>query len=258
VQLNQLLVLGHEAPVSDAFFRYYWLTAPITHPYDVQEIPDYSDTWTASNEIISLAHLKWGLRRLYTDGLLYFGNVRTAFRVLRDMTAEQLECLFAAKRFDTDGIKRRGPALPLKPIAKDSRYLISEMACKSYGDMPAETGDLQRALMEAYAKHASSGNPSPTIRQLRQDEPPPAYQARQQEFLFSAYEVLDDHVSSEQELLTKYQGIAGKFAAARKAALDNTRYYLSMVNDLDVYVATSMRSRGDFRQNGGYVRENFL
>ena len=25
VQLNQLLVLGHEAPVSDACFRYYWL-----------------------------------------------------------------------------------------------------------------------------------------------------------------------------------------------------------------------------------------
>ena len=28
VQLNQLLVLAHEAPVSDGFFRYYWLQAP--------------------------------------------------------------------------------------------------------------------------------------------------------------------------------------------------------------------------------------
>ena len=34
---------------------------------------------------------------------------------------------------------------------------------------------------------------------------------------------------------------------ARNAALDNTRYYLSMLGDLDVYVATSMRSRQDFR-----------
>src|SRR4051812_41911649 len=25
VQLNQLLVLGHEAPVDDGYFRYYWL-----------------------------------------------------------------------------------------------------------------------------------------------------------------------------------------------------------------------------------------
>jgi hypothetical protein len=32
VQLNQLLVLGHEAPVSDAFFRYYWLSVPKRHP----------------------------------------------------------------------------------------------------------------------------------------------------------------------------------------------------------------------------------
>ena len=34
VQLNQLLLLGHEAGVSDGFFRYYWLTAP-PHVYDL-------------------------------------------------------------------------------------------------------------------------------------------------------------------------------------------------------------------------------
>lgn len=32
VQLNQLLVLGHEAPVGDGFFRYYWLQTPEQHP----------------------------------------------------------------------------------------------------------------------------------------------------------------------------------------------------------------------------------
>src|SRR6266481_4968004 len=45
VQLNQLLVLGHEAPVSDACFRYYWLQAPDTHPYDVRDLPDFSQDW---------------------------------------------------------------------------------------------------------------------------------------------------------------------------------------------------------------------
>jgi hypothetical protein len=54
-------------------------------------------------------------------------------------------------------------------------------------------------------------------------------------------------VTSEQELTAKFDRIAQKFSEARQAALDNTRYYLSMVNDLDVYVATSMRSRQDFR-----------
>jgi hypothetical protein len=59
--------------------------------------------------------------------------------------------------------------------------------------------------------------------------------------------VLDEKISSESDLSAKYEVIASKFAEARKAALDNTRYYLSMLGDLDVYVATSMRSRKDFR-----------
>jgi deoxycytidine triphosphate deaminase len=39
-----------------------------------------------------------------------------------------------------------------------------------------------------------------------------------------------------------------KPAAARKKALWNTELYLSMANDLDAYVATSMRSRKQFRE----------
>ncbi len=245
VQLNQLLVLGHEAPVSDACFRYYWLQAPDTHPYDVRDLPDFSQDWISSTAITSLAHLRWGLYRLYVDGLLYFGNVRTAFRSLRDLRFDELQCLFAQKRFDTEAIERRGPPLPLKGIAKDSRYLISEMACKSYGDV-GEAGDLRQALLEAYAAHAASGNSSPTVRQLL-GAPPEPYRARQREFEFSADEVLDDQVTSEAELVAKVEAIAGRFAEARQRALDNTSYYLSMVNDLDVYVATSMRTRRDFR-----------
>ncbi|MDQ3582133.1 MAG: hypothetical protein M3495_11215 [Pseudomonadota bacterium] len=83
VQLNQLLLLGHEAPVTDGFFHYYWLQAPEQHPYSVRELPGFSEDWLRSDRAItSLAHLKWGLYRLYVDALLYFGNVRTAFRRL--------------------------------------------------------------------------------------------------------------------------------------------------------------------------------
>jgi hypothetical protein len=41
--------------------------------------------------------------------------------------------------------------------------------------------------------------------------------------------------------------LAEKFKSAREAALKNTDLYLSMVYDLDAYVATSMRNRDDFR-----------
>ena len=248
VQLNQLLVLGHEAPVGDGFFRYYWLQDPPGHPYRVSELPDFSERWlTSGGSIVSLPHLKWGLYRLYVDALLYFGNVRTAFRKLRDLPLVEIQRFFAQRRFDTEGIKQRGPAIPLRFISKDSRYLISEMACKSYGEPPGHTGDLLQALLAAYKAYASAGQRSPTIRQLLEDEPAAVIDARQQEFIFSADELLNQTVASESDLTEKYRGIAAKFDTARRAALDNTRYYLSMVSDLDVYVATSMRTRKDFR-----------
>lgn len=247
VQLNQLLVLAHEAPVGDGYFRYYWLEAPEHHPYDVQQLPGFSGKFLESNGMIcSLAHLKWGLYRLYVDALLYFGNVRSAFRSLRDLSLADIEMLYSSKRLDTAAIKRRGAPLPLKSIARDHRYLISEMACKSYGDGD-NNGDLREALVQAYRAHSAAGNPSPTIRELLENKVPTTFRARQQEFIFSADEVLDETVTSESSLSEKYTNIASKFATARNAALDNTRYYLSMLSDLDVYVATSMRTRHDFR-----------
>ncbi len=132
VQLNQLLAFGHEAPVSDDFFRYYWLTAPQNHPYDVTRFPGFEEGWLGSPAITSLAHLRWGLYRLFTDGLLWLGNVRTGYRQLRSMTNEELCGFFHRRRFKTELIKERGPALPLEQISKDDRFLISEMACKSW------------------------------------------------------------------------------------------------------------------------------
>lgn len=62
VQLNQLLVMGHEAPVGDGCFQYYWLQTPEEHPYNVRDVPGFSEDWLRSKEMIeSLAHLKWGL-----------------------------------------------------------------------------------------------------------------------------------------------------------------------------------------------------
>jgi hypothetical protein len=247
VQLNQLLVLGREAPVSDGFFQYYWLLAPEAHPHPVRDIPGFEERWTTSESVVSIQHLKWGLYRLYVDALLYFGNVRSAFRALRDLPLAGLQDFFEKRAWDTAAIKRRGPALPLRPIAKDDRYLISEMACKSYGETPTAGSDLREALLSAYRTSAAAGRPSATVRELLGGNVPPTFDGRQQEFLFSADDVLDEHVHSEDDLAKKYQRVAERFTTARQAALDNTRFYLSMVNDLDVYVATSMRSRQDFR-----------
>ena len=248
VQLNQILAFGHEAPVSDDFFRYYWLATPEEHPYDVKAIPDFKEAYQNSPAVSSLAHLKWGLYRLFTDGLLWFGNVRTAYRKLRSMTQGDLSDFFGSRRFQTKLIRERGPALPLAPIAKDDRYMISEMACKSYGDHPASPGALKDALLGAFRAHRSGGGGRITVRRLLEgDLVRDKYAERQQELLFSADDVLEESIDSEADIEAKYEAAAKKFFNAREAALKNTRFYLSMVGDLDVYVATSMRNRRDFR-----------
>ena len=255
-QLNQLLTFGHEAPLSDGFFKYYWLYEPQKHPYDVRKLFGYRDRWKSLHNIESLDHLSWGLYRLFTDGLIWFGNIRAAYRWLRAKDFKSLEQYFDAKRFDTDSMKLRGAALGLSSIAKDNRYLISEMACKSYGDTP-KTGDLKEALMESFRKHSKSSGGPIKIRHLIENKVPVDYSGRQQEFLFSAVDVLDEVVQTEGELEKKYEAIAEKFSRARELAIKNTKYYLSMVGELDVYVATSMRTREDFRQMANICEEIF-
>ena len=84
-RFDQLLTLVHEAPLSEDLFRFYWLTVPDKHPYNVRKIPCYNDNWGKSTHIESLDHLFWGLYRFYVDALLYFGNIRTAFQRLRQL-----------------------------------------------------------------------------------------------------------------------------------------------------------------------------
>ena len=96
--------MGHEAPVGHGFFRYYWLQAPLDIRITFATFPGFSEDWLPSKEMISsLAHLKWGLYRLYVDALLYFGNVRRhsassetfrsrrlrPYSVLKDSTQQQ-------------------------------------------------------------------------------------------------------------------------------------------------------------------------
>lgn len=241
--LNQLLVLSHEAGLSAGFFTYYWLAAP-SHSFDVRRVNGYMAEFTSGEAIVSLDHLRWGLGRFYFDALLYFGNVRSAYRRLRDMSLEELHAFYDRARHDTEALERRGPALSLHAIARDDRYLISEMACKSLGAMPGSS-NLADALRDAYRRHvAKGGSTTVAVHQLLQDTPTD----ERQQLTFTADELLQDELSSLTELEAKVETIAQRFETARRAALMNTKLYLSMVEELDVYVATSMRSREDFRE----------
>ena len=250
-QLNQLLVLSHEAGLGAGFFEYYWLSAP-DHTFDVRAFADFEEHFLTGRSIDSLEQLRWGLTRFYVDALLYFGNVRSAYRRLRTMSLKEIEGFFGAYRSDLAGLTERGPALPLQTIPRDDRYLISEMACKSLG---SEVVNLGEVLRNAYEKRVGTGNTSlVSPRQLLEDDAP---EENLRQLKFAADELLDDELASLQELESKVADLTEKFNRARTAALQNTKLYLSMVEDLDVYVATSMRSRSDFREMAKFCDEVF-
>jgi hypothetical protein len=256
-QLNQLLHLCHEPGVSDGFFHYYWLSCPESHPYEVDKVPGFSTRILTGDLLQSQEHLKWGLYRLYVDALLFFGDVRIAFNKLRTLSAKQLEELFQSKRFDTQGMIRRGPAISLINIARDNRYLISEMACKSHVALGGGQSDLKAFLLEAFSSHAATGGGKVTIRKLFEQVFANKNQDRQAEFLFSADDILDEEVETMAQISEKYEKVVKLFEVARRGALKNTDYFLSMVNDLDIYVATSMRDRSDFRKMADFCEKVF-
>jgi hypothetical protein len=141
----------------------------------------------------------------------------------------------------------RGPALPLEPIAQDDRYLIAEQACKSLDAPGGGASELLLVLKGAWADHLRKGGKVTAKELLQSAYVLDGFRERQGQFLFAADELLESEIRSEDELIERYNEIAHSFMRARKAALRNTELYLSMANDLDVYVATSMRTRQQFR-----------
>ena len=250
-ELNQLLVLSHEAPLSENFFRYYWLSIP-AHTYCITSLAGFSKAYESASGIISLDHLYWGLYRFYIDALLYFGSIRTAYQALRDRSSDELEKFFQDRRTDTQAMKRRGPFLPLDDIPHDDRYLIAEMACKSYEPQAAADIGLRETLKEALrAAEGGKRGATRTIRDIILGEDSyvsKQHPAEQPRLRFSADEILDAEIATEADVDKVIDSVLPRFSRTRQAAIRNTNHYLSMVGELDVYVATSMRLRKQFRE----------
>ena len=66
-----------------------------------------------------------------------------------------------------------------------------------------------------------------------------------------------DIVKSEKEAEEKARELADRFLDAHAKATQNTSLYLSLCNDLDVYVATSMRNKKDFMEMANFCDEIF-
>jgi hypothetical protein len=256
-QANQLLHLCHEAGMSEGFFRYYFLTLPDRHPYPVDRVcgpvPDLGQ-----GGVTSLGHVVWGLRRLFIDALLFWGNIRSAYRDLRVKGLQELEVFFAGHRINSERMRQRGEHYEFREIADGDRYLISELACKAYDGQAGDgTVVLEGLLLDLYRK---CGKDRVTVRELLEDKEGPlsGLDPGSRGIVQMGAEDIKGHVLSRAEDVHEaVEPVRVRFDAARPKAAYNTRLYLSLVNELDVYVATSMRTKQHFEDMARDCRRIF-
>lgn len=249
-RLNQIMHLCSEAGMSEGLYRYYFLVVPQHHPYPVEKVFPDGDFKLPEGieEIKSLQQLLWGIRRFIYDTMLYWGNFRQAYRNLRQKTFHEIENLFEEKCVNKERLIRRGKVVGPADIPRDNRYLISEMACKTYDkqDNLSDCEHIKLALKAFRELKAKGVSITPKLLRSKTEE---FAEKIGQLFLFELlYEDSSNQISTEEEVIALYSGQHDAFCQARKNALSNTRLYLSICNDLDVYVATSMRTRDDFRE----------
>jgi hypothetical protein len=238
-----------QAGMSEGCFRYYFLDVPQTHPYPVDKVLSATGYKPPKGltEITSLQQAQWGLRRFMYDAMLYWGNFRQAYRDLRLLSVEAIGSLFSEKRIREHRIATRGKVAGPATIPRDDRYLISEMACKTYeAKGPLQDADHVRLAIEAFRALRAEGTPvTPDV--LRARTKALAEGKNQLQLFELLFEDARTVLQNEEEVVALYSGQWDAFQKARVSALQNTRIYLSLCNDLDVYVATSMRTRQDFR-----------
>lgn len=249
VQFDQLLSLQNIKCVSDGFFRFYWLTQP-EHFYKLQEIELVNGTKT----INSIEQLYWGFNRLFIDCLYVYGNIQKGFEKLAGLSYDELLKIFEKFKVNTEQIKSRGNTIKFNIIDKRDRYLISEMACKTFVNIRSGQG-LRDKLLASYKEAQKKGIKHPNFRSLLDGTYLP--NEDQQMSLFSVSEILDEEVHSEDDLKAKADALYDRFEKAHRQALENTNLYLSLVNDLDVYVATSMRTKENFVEMANFCEKVF-
>lgn len=254
VQFDQLLALQNLKTMSDDFFKFYWLEIPKVHFYQIEAFEIRSDI----DAITSLKQLKWGLNRLFIDSLYIYGNIQKGYEELCSLNSKELSSVFSMHIFDTVQIKTRGNTLHFEDISREDRYLISEMACKTFDNL-RNRKELTEMLIESYKNAISQGVDHPSFRSLL-DGDYIEKEKYEQLSLFPEYclsEVMENRIISEDDIIEKAEDLANRFTEAHRKARTNTELYLSLVSDLDVYVATSMRTKDHFMNMSSFCEHIF-
>lgn len=290
VQLNQLFLISGLPSITFGFFRFYWLTLPTdSHPYNILSLEDgnendYDPSFLIGNGgqddekdgepdalILTWKHFRWGLRRIYVDSLLYFGNVTTGFSELGKLQEADLKAFFKRHCFDTKMMRERGHSLDFLDIPEKDRYLISEMACKNHASAIDGQSAFRKKLLDRHFEAKGAGIDPVKVGVLLSSEKISKKNAlinvgdmvkKDNSFLstdlaIAGSDILEEKISSLDDIDRVLTPLTARWQNARDLALQNTRLYLSLVNDMDVYVATSMRTAGDFLEMAANCKQIF-
>jgi hypothetical protein len=145
------------------------------------------------------------------DALLSFGNIRQAYRTLRTVNRREDIPLYTGRcAFNTSAMQARGSGLPLQQIARDDRYLIAEIARKTYDPADANLPALTDFMRDRFKKQVSAGRRVITVRELVSSVPKQDKYTTDQ-LSFSLDEVLDREIQSEDEIANAIEPIREKF-----------------------------------------------
>lgn len=247
-QFNQLLHRSHEAGMEAGFFSFYFLLEPTGHPFKVPPPPLALDGLTS---VQTTAHLRWGIDRFALDAAFFYGDFRNAYRDLRTRSYDEIADHFSDRaRFPTESLRIRGPVMPLNEIPIADRHLVSELAYKALDPVGADGRSVATDLL-VRAFNDNGGTPTELGQLVEQARGGDQDDAQLAEGLpLATGDIAGRIVESAEDIVQATKSVHTRFVDARRNALDNTKNYLSICNELDVYVTTSMREQSDFRDTG--------
>jgi len=242
-QINQLLHLLHFGSISLGFFKYYFCTVPENHVYKVDSINGYEkslfDNKNSSplETIKTVQQLDWGLHRFHIDALLFYGNINKAFKKLRNLKESELNKFFKNKRFDSSNdFKIRGNIFPFKKMEIHEKYLISEITYKTLSN-----SSFRKHLLENF-----NGSIVSNIAELINPEKDQNNTFKEITNAIKKIPHLKTPINSKQDIEDIHEKIFKIAREAKEKAIINFKLYLSITQQLDIYIATSMRSYDDF------------
>lgn len=250
-QTNQLLHLLYFGSISLGFFQYYFCNVPEFHVYKVDSIEGYDKSIFDNKNplpittIKTVQQLNWGLRRFHIDALLFYGNINRAFNELRNKEKCYLEEYFKKKRFHTSSdFKIRGNMFAFREIEIHDKYLISEIAYKAILD-----SSFKKHILEKFDIFRVNSNSTVSdiveLSELEESDEPSTFKEIAK--TIGQISHLNNPINSKENIEDIHEKVIERVNIAKQKAIENFKLYLSITQQLDIYIATSMRAYDDFK-----------